>query len=355
MALGYFNAVCLKRQSTGQGISIIWHSAFPTVRRSVTSDKLSSYRSSLWFKETAMTAKPYDPTLKTLVEIEPESWPVLFGYAKATTEVIDADIATVSGAADKVLRVAGDPAYLLHLEFVSGHDSAVLPSLLLMRNGLLGHSHQLRVRSGAVLLRPEADSPQLRGLYQRGFDGEDPYLTFRYSVVRVWQLAPEPLLTGGLALLPLAPISAVTETELPGIIKRMGQRLSGRRGRKQAALLWGAAYILLGLRHSPTLAAQLFRGVLSMKESSTYQAILEEGRQEGRSEGAVAEAKKVLRLLGNKLFGVTDSRTTLAIERLDDLTQLEELLERLPTSTSWQELLGTSAGGSRKGRRRRDS
>jgi len=79
------------------------------------------------FAEASMTVKPYDPTLKTLVEIEPESWPVLLGYAKAPTEAIDADIATVSGAADKVLRVAGDPSYLLHLEFVSGHDSATLP------------------------------------------------------------------------------------------------------------------------------------------------------------------------------------------------------------------------------------
>lgn len=96
-----------------------------------------------------------------------------------------------------------------------------------------------------------------------------------------------------------------------------------------------------------------------MKESSTYQAILEEGRQEGRqegrSEGAVSEAKKVLRLQGNKLFGVADSRTNVAIQRIDDLTHLEELLERLPTATSWQELLGTSAASSRKGRRQRDS
>ena len=304
-----------------------------------------------------MTAKPYDPTLKTLVEIEPESWPVLFGYAKAPTEVIDADIATVSGAADKVLRVSANPAYLLHLEFVSGHDAATLPSTLLMRNGLLGHRHELRVRSGAVLLRPESDSPQLTGLYQQSFPDEEPYLTFRYAVARVWQLQPEPLLCGGLALLPLAPISDVTEAELPGIIRQMEQRLSGRRGRKQAPIIWGAAYILLGLRYSPALSAQLFRGVVSMKESSTYQAILEEGRQvgrqEGRSEGAVAEAKKVLRLQGNKLFGVPDSRTATAIERIEDLAQLEDLLERLPAATSWHELLDTPAGGARKGRQRR--
>ena len=302
-----------------------------------------------------MTAKPYDPTLKTLVEIEPGSWPVLLGYPKAPTEIIDADIATVSGAADKVLRVAGNPAYLLHLEFVSGHDSATLPSTLLMRNGLLGHRHQLLVRSGAVLLRPETDSPQLTGRYERRFPGEEAYLMFRYPVVRVWQLPPEPLLKGGLSLLPLAPISAVTEADLPGIIKRMDQRLSSRRERKQAPLVWGAAYILLGLRYSPALAAQLFRGVMSMKESSTYQAILEEGRQEGlvegRSEGAVAEAKKVLRLWGDDAFGPPDARMAATIERINDLAQLEDFLRRVRSVSSWRDLLGPLVAGSRKKRR----
>lgn len=63
--------------------------------------------------------------------------------------------------------------------------------------------------------------------------------------------------------------------------------MSSRRGRKQVPFVWGAMYILLGLRYSPALAAQLFRAVLSMRESSTYRAILEEGR----GEGALAEAE----------------------------------------------------------------
>ena len=58
-----------------------------------------------------------------------------------------------------------------------------------------------------------------------------------------------------------------------------------------------------------------------MKESSTYQAILEEGRTEGRTEGqtegALAEAKKVLRLLGDDAFGAPDERTAATIEGLD--------------------------------------
>jgi hypothetical protein len=49
--------------------------------------------------------------------------------------------------------------------------------------------------------------------------------------VRLWQVPPEPLPTGGLPLLALALISAVTEAERPGMI------------------VW-AAYILLGLRYS---------------------------------------------------------------------------------------------------------
>src|SRR5262245_46170868 len=52
-----------------------------------------------------MAAKQFDPTLKTLVETSPGDWPVLLGLPPAPTEVIDADIATVSGAGDEVQHV----------------------------------------------------------------------------------------------------------------------------------------------------------------------------------------------------------------------------------------------------------
>jgi predicted transposase YdaD len=159
-----------------------------------------------------------------------------------------------------------------------------------------------------------------------------------------------------LALLPLAPISAVTEAELPGIIKQMEQRLGSHRGRKQAAMVWAAAYILLGLRYTPALAAQLFRGVLSMKESSTYQAILEEGMAEGiargMTRGEVKEARKLLRFFGAKRFGPPDTPTAAAIEAIQDLAKLENLCDRLESVRSWDELLGQPAPGPRRGRRR---
>ena len=92
-----------------------------------------------------------------------------------------------------------------------------------------------------------------------------------------------------------------------------------------------------------------------MKESSTYQAILEEGRAEGRtegrSEGAVLEARKVLRLLGDAVFGPPDARTAAAIEDLEDLSGLEALLRRVHAAQSWQELVGQPAARRRGGRR----
>jgi predicted transposase YdaD len=298
-----------------------------------------------------VTAKPFDPTLKALVETEPESWPALLGRPTGPTAVIDADIATVSGAADKVLHVSATQPYLLHLEFVAGHDAATLPRKLIVRNALLDDRHDLPVRTAVILLRPEADSPQLTGTYQRSFRGEEAYHIFRYQVVRVWRLSPEALLTGGLPLVPLALISAVTEPQLPGIMERIEKRLSGRRGRAQAQVVWAAAYVLLGLRYSPDLSARLFRGVVSMKESSTYRAILAEGREEGREEGAVIEARKLLRLLGDAPFGKPDTRTIALIDGIDDLDKLEELATRVRTATSWEEVFNppTRRKGKRKG------
>ncbi len=69
---------------------------------------------------------------------------------------------------------------------------------------------------------------------ERGFPDEVPYNVFRYRVIRVWQLPPDPLLTGGLGTLPLAPISAVTVGDL---LVRLGSKpLGWPSARTQAAL-----------------------------------------------------------------------------------------------------------------------
>ena len=66
----------------------------------------------------------FDATLKTMLEVGPRDWARLIASADVRVEVIDADTATVSGAADKVLRVRGNPDWILHLEFQASPDAS---------------------------------------------------------------------------------------------------------------------------------------------------------------------------------------------------------------------------------------
>lgn len=81
-----------------------------------------------------------------------------------------------------------------------------------------------------------------------------------------------------------------------------------------------------------------------MRESLTYQAIL----QDGRSEGEVVGARKLLRVRSAHRFGAADAVTVAALDAITDLAQLEALGERMASAHSWQELLGPRAPGSRR-------
>ncbi len=291
-------------------------------------------------------ARDYDPTLKALVEVDPASWLPLTGRPPAPVTVIDADVSAVlSGAADKFLRVHADPEYVLHLDFQSGHDSAQLPPRLRLYNAVVDYRTGWPVRSVAVLLREETDSPQLTGLLERGLPDEPPEELFRYRVLRVWQLPVERLLAGGLGTLPLAPISDVEQGQLPGVIRRMKERL---RRERRARELWTATKVLLGLRYPRELVDVLLQGVMGMKESSTYQAIVAEGLAEGRTEGA----RHFLLELGEDKFGPPDDRAREAIEAIADVERLVELGKHVQSTASWQELLGLPAPRRRNGRRK---
>lgn len=191
-------------------------------------------------------AGTFDPVLKVLVETEPEGWLPIVGRPVSPVSVIDADVsAVITGAVDKVLLVRARQKFLLHLDFQSRHDSAKLPRRLRGYNVVLEDRHELPVWSVGFILRPEADSPQLTGLLETGLPDEESIHRFRYGVVRIWQLPAEALLTGGVGLLPLAPVSDANLSTLSAIVRRMKARL---RRDARARELWAAAYVLLGLR-----------------------------------------------------------------------------------------------------------
>ncbi|MCC7424991.1 MAG: DUF4351 domain-containing protein [Planctomycetaceae bacterium] len=71
-----------------------------------------------------------------------------------------------------------------------------------------------------------------------------------------------------------------------------------------------------------------------MKESTTYQAILEEGREEGRKD----EALRVLLALGTRRFGKPSAAVSRKL-RSCDIAALDRLIERILDAGSWNDLV----------------
>ncbi len=76
---------------------------------------------------------------------------------------------------------------------------------------------------------------------------------------------------------------------------------------------------------------RVFEGVQAVKESTTYQAIVEEGQ--------IKEARKLILRHGKRKFGRPTAAVARALEGTEDLDRLERLSDRLLTAASWTELL----------------
>jgi hypothetical protein len=124
---------------------------------------------------------------------------------------------------------------------------------------------------------------------------------------------------------------ALAPAVLPGMIRRMEERIDREAPPERAGVLWTATYVLMGLRYSDEFAEMLLRGVGAMKESVTYQAIIREGR--------VAEAQAILLRQGTKRFGTPPDATRAVIEGIAAIDRLELLLDRVLDVESWEELL----------------
>ena len=72
-----------------------------------------------------------------------------------------------------------------------------------------------------------------------------------------------------------------------------------------------------------------------MEESTTYQLILSKGEKRGR----VGQLHDTLAELGQIRFGIPDSATSEALQRITDLERLSELVRRVLIASSWQDLL----------------
>jgi predicted transposase YdaD len=294
---------------------------------------------------------PFDATLKELVQTHPADWLAMLDEPPSgPVEILTPDLSTLTAFTDIVLRTGGS---LLHLDFQSGPDPT-LPRRILLYNVLLHDSYGLPVHSVVILLRPRADRGDLTGTLSYVARPGRGRLDFVFEVIRLWQVPVERLLTSGLGTLPLAvlgemPGGRTLDEALPEVITRLVRRIEGEAPPEQAPILLTASFVLIGLRFSRERAIELFQGVQKMRDSTTYQAILDEGRAEGeikgrtqgRTEGQVEEARRLLLRLGRKHLGNPEATVEATVRAIIDVERLELLAERITEVANWQDLLRT--------------
>ena len=284
--------------------------------------------------------KEFDAALKELFDANaPELARYLAARVGATApnpEIIESDVSTITLQADKVFRLGGNQG-LLHVELESSWAGAA-PSRILFYNVLLDNRHGAPVQSVLVLLRPEANATSVTGRLRRDTPSRQMYLEFSYGVVRLWEESLDTLLGAGPGLLPLALLTNEAGVDLQAAFQRVEERLAqASLAAKRVSDLRSASYVLLGLRYDEAVINNLFRGVTAMKDSTTYQAILREGKELG----AVTELHKVLLRQGRQKWGSASEETEGAIRGIQDLERLERMTDAVLPSNSWQELLAT--------------
>ncbi|MBC8142429.1 MAG: hypothetical protein H7Y38_13425 [Armatimonadetes bacterium] len=297
--------------------------------------------------------KPYDAAVRTLLGTNPQDWLRFLNLPPfdAPVTVLDTDVSVVSAATDGLLRVDGDSPFGLHFEFESGHHGSELPARLCAYNALASERAGLVFWSVLVLLNQKADSPALTGTLERALPSKKRVCTFEYEVIRTWQIEPERFIEAGFGLMAFAPTGKIADAQLPALIERMTQiieeAVTDKRLTDTAANdFWAATYVLFGGRHDEDFAQLLMRKVSRMRESSTFQAILREGREEGLKQGLEQGLEQGLRQsvlrIGTKRFGTPGKKIVARLDAVTALAELEALEDQLLAVETWDELLASA-------------
>jgi hypothetical protein len=284
-------------------------------------------------------SKPYDATMKDLGADYPGDFLAVFD--RATTEParpINVDLSTVTTAADVVFGLGEPVREIVHIDFQASADRNKDVDVLVY-NGLLYRHYRVPVHSILVLLRPQAAHSEVTGSIAYAARPGRGTMSFGFEIVRLWERSAETLLTGPLGASPLAMLGGFPEgadlvQSLTGVAQRLIERLEREAEPRQKKLLLTAAFVLTGLRIKRNQALQVFAGVRAMRESDTFLAILDEGRE--------TEARRLIRRLAARTLGEPDEATITSLEGITDIERLERLFDRVVEARSWPDLLDTA-------------
>lgn len=294
-------------------------------------------------------ALKFDATLKDMVRQYLADFEQTLGLTtRPPGSLLNVDLSTLTAATDVAIGHGDPPESITDLNFQSGPDPTFDRRVLLYA-AVLHYRYAVPIHSVAVLLRPEADSPGVAGKLSYAARRRRSKMKFSYEVIRMWRQPVERFLRGGLGTLPLATLCRLSPTlsaadALPAVIRRIDERLR-EAPQDVARRLLTATYVLTGLRLTKSVADDVFGRVTNVRESSTYQGILEEGRTEGRIEGRrearLETLQQTVLRLGRIRFGASGRRVSAAVKAVTDAARLERWTEQVLTATSWDELLAT--------------
>src|SRR5262245_53927224 len=124
---------------------------------------------------------PFDATLKELVRNHPRDFEAELGLTDPRpASILNVDLSTVTSSTDVALGYGDPPERVVDLNFQSGRREH-LPDYLLQYNALLRAQYHVPVHTVVILLRPEADAPELTGLLDYTGRPRKGRLTFRYE------------------------------------------------------------------------------------------------------------------------------------------------------------------------------
>jgi predicted transposase YdaD len=281
---------------------------------------------------------PFDATLKDIARTHPQDFEAQFDLTgPLPVALLNVDLYTITAATDVALGHGEPLKSITDFHFQAGRDDD-LPARVLLYNAVFFYRYRVPVHSVVVLLRPSANDPSLDEGVHYAVWPERGRTDLTFEIVRMWQRPVERILAGGVGTLPLAPLclmpeGTTLEAALPGILRQIQERLAREATPEEAARLMAATFVLTGLRLSREMVKQVFQGVQGMRESSSYQLILDEGR--------VEERQKVLLELGTERFGPPTEPERNILSSLTDLDRLERITKRLLRAADWQELLST--------------
>lgn len=281
-------------------------------------------------------SKPFDATLNSLIDDHRDEWAAFLavraGIPSSPAEPLDTDLSATLQA-DRLFRLNGPEPAVIHLELESSGRLGI-PAELLRYNVAAHGVTGLPVASVLMLLRPKATATDLTGLLELRAGGA-VYLTFRYTVVRVWQEPMEPFLTAGVGLTPLALLTNEAAADLDSAFVRFRERLQrpevDDRVRQKALT---ASYVLSGLRYPDDRMLERFMSLENIPEdSATYQGLMRRGEARGRQDTVLEQ--------GQERFGPPTPQAEAAVRGISDLGRLRRMGRQVLHATGWDDLLAT--------------